>query len=892
VEERHIKQIIQNLIDRFEYLGEGRFNLDNELKALVHPVTLTPIDNTVIKQIETSFLENVRYRRSHDGAILIPVSIVSDPREHEEWYDEWLEENNDLIGNYYWKRLEDHLSRELTLKHGPENAGVIVKSIDYATNCIMQRLANPKRREFSYKGLVVGYVQSGKTANFTALIAKAADAGYKLIIVLSGIHSILRRQTQIRLDQELTGMNDLGIDEAFIEEPADIKRWTRITTARLRERKTREGLVRVKDLGEFDTVNVDPFNSICNRTTPTIAIMKKNVKVLDKLIEYVADSTVNNRTKIPLLLIDDEADQASINTNYKDPDSDPTSTNERIRTLLSLVPQKAYIGYTATPFANVLIDMTTEDDNLQDDLYPRNFIVSLPKPDGYFGTSRIFQGNLTDSIVTEIPDESNELIGHGIMTVNLAKSVDQFILGCAVRNLRRDKNKPMSMLVHVSHRIGDMSTIKRIVETYITEIKGRYLNQEYSQTLRNRYQDIWDEYADHADRINRELGLNNFIPSFNEIWNEVQDVLKAVTVLELNSSSDDILDYATHEELKVIAVGGNQLSRGLTLEGLMISYYLRASKQYDTLLQMGRWFGYRQGYEDLTRIHTTDIIWESFEHLALVEEELRSEIYRYEEENLTPSQMAVRIKAHRNLKITAPNKMGAATVRQSSYSDSLNQTYQLPLNELKWLKENYQLGSTLISNIVNKHGFTNVNNSGVFLSNQKISGEQILRDFLNRYHFVPKESTGGPGLDSDRLLAYIFRRLNDPNPELTHWSVAVVGNAKPNVDGDPLNYGGIKINRIQRSRKHTEKGYNIGVLTEPDHLNIDLHSTKTRSPQNALLLLYLISKDSRAASKTERPVLGQRIDLFRFIDTERVDVLGLGIVLPKSEYEPSDYIGQ
>src|SRR6266542_1188387 len=355
MEERHISQLIQNLFDRFEYIGEDQFNLDDELRLLVNPVTRDALDPIFLQIIETAFLERIQYKRSHDGAILIPVSIVSDPRDHEEWYDAWLAENNNLEGSYYWKRLENFLSYELTRKYGAEVAGKIVRSIDEATFSILKKLANPVRRQFSYKGLVVGFVQSGKTANFTALIAKATDAGYKFIIVLSGIHSVLRRQTQIRLDKELTGMNDLRIDEPFIDEPSDIKRWNRITTARLRERRTRDGELRIRDLGEFDTVNVDPFGSICNRTTPTIAIIKKNVRVLNRLIEYINKSTEENRRNIPVLIIDDEADQASIDGNANDPDSDPTSINDRIRRLISLFTRKAYIGYTATPFANVLI---------------------------------------------------------------------------------------------------------------------------------------------------------------------------------------------------------------------------------------------------------------------------------------------------------------------------------------------------------------------------------------------------------------------------------------------------------------------------------------------------------------------------------------------------------
>lgn len=883
------ERILLILVERFKQKGADNFDHNKELEMV------DPVSERVLAEEEKNFVRNellkaINFKESYDGAVLIPVSVVSDPRDHEEWYEEWLADHNDHEGSYYWKRLEDFLSFELTRKYGAESAGEVVRSIDEATFSIMKKIANPNRAEFNYKGLVVGYVQSGKTANFTALIAKAADAGYKFIVVLSGIHSILRRQTQIRLDKELTGMNDLNLNQFFIDEPSDIKRWNRITTGRLRTRRSRNGQLLIKDLGEFDTVNVDPFNSLCNRSTPTIAIIKKNVKVLNRLIDYISQSDAQNRSNMPLLVIDDEADQASVDGNANDPDSDPTSTNECIRSLLSFFSRKAYIGYTATPFANALIDMSTEHDDLEDDLYPRNFIISLPKPNGYFGASMIFQGDLSENFVCQIPAEGNQLFRSGQITENLSRAIDQFLLGCSIRNLRGDRLKPMSMLIHVSHRIPVMTSIKHIVDEYIEDLLGRFHSVAHAPFLKENFREEWEEYVKDSIAINQQLNLENEIPDYEELWGELENVFSVLQVMELNSGSDDRLDYSSGEEMKVIAVGGNQLSRGLTLEGLMISYYLRDSRQYDTLLQMGRWFGYRQGYEDLTRIHTTELIWEFFEHLALVEQELRSEIYRYEEEEKTPLEMAIAIRDHRRLNVTAPNKMGAARQRQVSYSGSLNQTIWFPLDKPEILRANFNLGESFVRYISENVGFTNVMGSGVYLSNEKINGEIVLDEFLNRYNFVERESTGGPGLDADNLLSYIFRRLNDS--ELNEWSVALIGNASPTTENTPINYGGIDINRIQRSRKHTEKGYNIGVLTDPAHLTIDLVNGETRSSQNPLLLLYPIWKDSRARIQRETPLFNQRIDLYRFVDTEKVDVLGVAIVLPESRNEPNSYIGQ
>lgn len=894
MEERHQSQLVQNLLERFEFLGAETFQLDEELQLIIHPITRKSVDMTILREIERKFLERIQFRRAHDGAVLVPVSVVADPRLHEEWYEEWHVQNNNRTGSYYWKRLEEFLSFELTRKYGPDEAGSVVRSIDEATYSILEKLANPLRRDFNYKGLVVGYVQSGKTANFTALISKAADAGYKFIIVLSGIHSVLRRQTQIRLDKELTGMNDLGINEPFIQEPSDPKRWNRITTARVRATRAANGQIKITDLGEFATVNVDPFDSLCNRATPTLAIIKKNVKVIDRLIEYITNSDEQSRANMPVLIIDDEADQASVDGNANDPDSDPTRTNNGIRRILSLFPRKAYVGYTATPFANVLIDMGAEHQVLQDDLYPRNFIVSLPEPNGYFGTRKIFRGDLSEMFVESVEDgdvELHTLLDIAEITEHLAYAIDQFVLSCAIRNLRGDRNKPMSMLVHVSHVIRDMGVLNEIISEYVQNISGRYNNDHLRQGLNEELREIWDTFSQNAASINRELELQNQIPEFDTVWSEIGNVFSIIRVMELNSSSDDRLDYNSGEEIKVIAIGGNQLSRGLTLEGLMTSYYLRESRQYDTLLQMGRWFGYRHGYEDLTRVHTSNRIWDFFEHLALVEEELRSEIYRYEEEQLTPMQMAIAIRSHRNLTVTATNKMGAGRMRQISYSGSLNQTIWLPLNQPEILHANYALGASFIEQLNSSFGFTNINNSGVYLADEKIPGTMILQDFLNHYQVVSRVSTGGPGLDYENLIQYIARRLAHQTPELTEWSVALVGNVNPNAKNDPVNYGGLGINRIRRSRKYTERGYNIGVLTEPDHLKIDGEMPENRT--HPLLLLYIIWKDSQSRRpENPNPQFSERIDLFRYINTERVDVLGIAIALPESRFEQNNYIGQ
>ncbi len=894
--ERHLSQIVQNTVDKFDHFGKDRFNIDEELARLRHPVTNEEIPSDQLKIIEERVLEKIEYRRVKDTARLIPVSVISNPKLHEKWFEEWLEKNDNETGSYYWKRLENYLSIQLSAKYNAGNAAKIIGSIDNATREIMSQLANPKRSEFSYKGLVLGYVQSGKTANFTALIAKAADAGYKFIIVLAGIHNILRRQTQIRLDKELTGMNDMRIEGAFIDEPSDLNRWVRITTARIKERKTRSGEKKVKDIGEFDVVNVDHFDSICNRSTPTLAIVKKNTKVLDRLIEYIENSNLESRKKLPLLVIDDEADQASIDTNATKADTNPTKTNNYIRRLLGLFPRKAYVGYTATPFANVLIDMNEIHSDLEDDLYPRNFIISLPKPEGYFGTEQIFTSDIADYIVSELDDhEKEEIIDNNNLPEGLLKAIMSFLLSCCIRNLRGDRRKPMSMLVHISQRIYDMKSASVLVNQFISDIKTRY--EVDNSNLQKEIKKYWKLLDINARKICETLDKDNFQPEFSDVWSELDRVLQILKIVELNSTSDDRLDYSTAEELKVIALGGNQLSRGLTLEGLLTSYYLRDSRQYDTLLQMGRWFGYRHGYEDLTRIFTLSRIWDSFEHLALVEEELRNEVTRYENDELTPADYAVAIRDHSRLKVTSANKLGAGKSRQTSYSKSLNQTLRFPLDKPDLLKFNLVLFESFIKKVSETTSMEESRLDGAYISSGFVSGELVLSAFLNKYYFDTSEEIGGSGIDSMQLIQYIQRRMTDN--ELSEWKIAIVGRKREGPTNKKIKIASLDLIPITRSRLNKDiygNKYNVGVLTDKEHLRLDLSEDAKspydgRSAQRPLLLLYIIASESKARiiDTDRRP---NRVDLFHGLNEEKVNVAGFALVLPRSTKERDNYIGQ
>lgn len=297
---------------------------------------------------------------------------------------------------------------------------------------------------------------------------------------------------------------------------------------------------------------------------------------------------------------------------------------------------------------------------------------------------------------------------------------------------------------------------------------------------------------------------------------------------------------------------------------------------------MGRWFGYREGYEDLTRIYTSEELISKFEDLALVEEELREEIYRYEDEGLTPTDVAVRIRSHRTMKVTARNKMGRGNIVQGSYSGRLAQTIWFLLDKPDVLQKNLDAGKKFITS---HSGWTPAANTGSYLI-KNIPCQDVL-NFLNTYTFAKKDDVSGPALDSISMIEYI-KRLNSKG-ELLKWNVGIISNIKTESNKDStVKWGELDILPVTRSRVAGTK-YKVGVTSSPPELLLD-NPEKTALEyrsinQNPLLLLYRISKDSKPAT------VGKLIPLFEGL-TSKIDVLGLVIEFPESIVEPFDYVGQ
>lgn len=562
-------------------------------------------------------------------------------------YRPWLAEAQGQIDPYYWTRYRKHLRKQGL----PQQ---IVRTLDGVTHEILDHLENPKKEgSWARKGLVVGHVQSGKTANYTGLIAKAADAGYKVIIVLAGLLNSLRNQTQERIDADFMGWCTIRNRPVGAAEFGRTRRPVCFTTAR-------------EDFKKHTATSIAMGLEALRE--PVLLVLKKNASTLENLHGWLLENNRHNLMDFPMLLIDDEADHASINTNR--PEADPTAINKWIRDVLKLFPRCSFVGYTATPFANIFIDPESEEEMtkgpLYRDLFPRDFILSLDPPNNYVGATQLFLDEGPLDCVRAIKDNEDLLpVRHKIDFVpkalpdSLLQAIDSFVIAKAIRLLRRQEGQSHSMMINVSRFTAVQNHIRDLVQEQVQAIRqavGNYAGLPQRAALQDsqlrRLHQTWKAEFGGA-------GMD---------WPEVQTRLKEavdpIEVISVNTRGTGSLDYRRDNYpngRSIIAVGGLSLSRGLTLQGLIVTYFLRNSIMYDTLMQMGRWFGYRDGYADLCRIHMTELTSSWYAHIAEAIEELRADFRDMKNAKMTPLEFGLRVRSHPTaLIVTARNKMRAA----------------------------------------------------------------------------------------------------------------------------------------------------------------------------------------------------------------------------------------
>ncbi|MEZ5367528.1 MAG: Z1 domain-containing protein [Bryobacterales bacterium] len=700
----------------------------NFTSALISALSLLPGTPTrqVVEQKAASLAAVFGYEGPidsvvHEAMIAIDtrmgagVSLVDVAAQHDE---DWVLKRE--IDWTYSQAYEGFLKRE---RWHPN----VVRSLSDVGTRILGHLQDPlSEGAWDRRGLVIGHVQSGKTANYMGLIAKAADAGYKFIIVIAGIHNNLRKQTQERIDEGFVGRSSdpdncipigVGLDPDY-PHPATL---TNIYNDFNQKTAAQSGW----KLNDF--------------SKPIILIIKKNVRTLDALHNWLKKMNAQGDGRIsdvPMLMIDDEADNASINTNKED--LDPTRTNAMIRKILGLFAKSCYVGYTATPFANIFINPESYDDDVREELFPRDFIYCLDAPTTYFGPERVF---LDDTAVPKITQPINDCENYlpfshkkdddvPELPPSLYMAVDQFIIARTIRNLRGHENKHCSMMVNVSRFVNVQNTVRNFISEYEKRlreaVKANYAMPD-SVSEKNRYM------ARLKERFEKDFPDSGFE------WSQVKAALfstfENLRLFVINSKSDEVLDFRRYERdghgLTAIAIGGLSLSRGLTIEGLSTSYMYRNTRMYDTLMQMGRWFGYRPGYEDLCRVHLSPDSINWYSHIAEAAEELRQQIKRMRRDRLSPKQFGLYVKAHPDrLLITAANKMrsGEKVTVSQNFSGKLLESYILPMDaELN--RQNEELIAECWRTGFGKNA-VEATEKGWFLRDVPVS---VIEEFLTRF---------------------------------------------------------------------------------------------------------------------------------------------------------------
>ena len=601
------------------------------------------------KGLDDDSVETLARQFEARHGVTMTVGSVIDDRNRNSEYRPWLPRARADISPYYWDRYRKYLaSRGLS--------GGVLSTLDEVTDRILGLLENPdKPGPWDRRGMVVGHVQSGKTANYTGLVCKAADAGYRLIIVIAGVHNSLRNQTQQRMDEGFVGR-----DSARLLAKKDGKRRA-IGVGRFDQ--SRHPVTFTNSLRDFNRATATSIGvSLRDLNEPAVLVIKKNASTLKHLLAWLREyrSGASETIDLPLLLIDDEADNASINIAHHK--GEVARINGQIRSLLALFERSGYVGYTATPFANVFIDPEAEHDNFEADLFPRNFIVSLDPPTNYFGAQTVFIDQ-PDRFIRHIEDNADLLpVQHKIdfevaaLPPSLLLALRTFVLACGIRALRGAEHDHASMLVNASR----FTRVQGQLRTLLHERLG-----SITRSLRVNG-GLKPPDAARQDREIEDL-RRAFEGEYSGAGVEWPDVLRSIArvapsiqVIEVNSQSAGTLDYAGHENgLRVIAVGGFSLSRGLTLEGLTVSYFLRNSVMYDTLMQMARWFGFRDGYADLCRIWMPEEADGWYVHVAESTELLRDDIRRMEQAGATPEEFGLKVQSHPDsLMVAARNKIG------------------------------------------------------------------------------------------------------------------------------------------------------------------------------------------------------------------------------------------
>jgi len=802
-------------------LQEGKGLPERAIEALVTqgPFALDESDMTwLIRELEASFM--VSQRR---GAVI------------SKGYRPWLagrRGGSDFDG-YYWNRLKKYyLETGVLPRH-------VLATLDSDTDEILDRCGDPKQPgDGAVRGMVMGNVQSGKTTNYSALICKAADAGYRVIILLAGITNSLRSQTQERLDDTFIGM--VSVFGAAAQQPLPIQNYA------AKRRIPSFGTTRGSD---FSAGRDGIYFGLAGHSEPMIFVTKKNKSVLERLERWIDEQRHTGGYDLPLLLIDDEADNASINT-AKDPKL-TTAINGVIRNILSRFPRSAYVGYTATPFANIFIDPETSEEMETDDLFPGNFIKALDAPSNYVGSGRVFRpgGDLRAKMVKEVDDYRTVLPlkhknGDRVpeLPSSLKEAIRVFCLTRAIRVLDGKGAAHCSMMINVSRFNAIQNQVLGLVYEYLSEMKEAVSVHgalPWSQITDKEMEAIHDTFEAEFGDLGRE---------WPDVLASLNEGIQSIHVLTVNMQGGK-LDYRNHRDhgLHVIAIGGLALSRGLTLEGLTVSYLLRNTAASDTLMQMARWFGYRPGYEDICRLYLPQMSLNHYEYVDEASEELRNEIKRMQSANRTPADFGLKVRqSPLALAVTASNKMRTAqklTIAQD-YSARHVEGHAL-VNDPRIAGANWSAANRFIEAM----GNPTKTEDGYALWKQ-VSGADVLQ-LLRTFQFGEHPDLAVIS-DHSLFFDYVQDRIRG---ELECWDVALPMRSK----GDGVQVAGVETKLRKRSQGTVLKGtYRVNGaknrVADPTDAWIGLTDTQEKDADEAVKREEY-RKERAACSVREHPLM-------------------------------------
>lgn len=610
-------------------------------------------------------VENVRAEIKSEFSIKLDQGSLIQEKGHEKWFLD----KKPLLDMKYWERYKKYLLNDkgFSVK--------VVNVMDDILDKLTDLLGDPSRDvAYSRRGLIIGDVQSGKTANYLGLICKAVDAGYKVVVLMTGTIEKLRKQTQMRVDEGFVGADSdamvkmLENGQVIGVGKYDSSIRPMVLTSTADDFKQQNA----KNLG-FDLRNING---------PVIFVVKKNSSILKRLNKWLTTFNQNGQQKIrqSILMVDDEADNASVNTN-KDEDS-PTAINGQIRDLVSKFEKSSYVGFTATPFANIFIDPDSYDAMLEEDLFPKDYIYSLNAPSNYTGARNIFaeDGNASymlveiddnfrnpQSIEFILPLKHKSSIHVRELPKDLKTAIEAFVIANTMEDLMGLSDNHRSMLINVSRFTAVQEEVSGLVNEYLKNIQSAcklYCKLPADKAL----QDIYIKQLKETF----EIIYSNVDFEWEEVQTQLYNSCGSIMVQTINQRNGQNLNYDDYPHgLRLIAVGGMSLSRGLTLEGLVISYFYRNSRMYDTLMQMGRWFGYRGKYAELCRIWMSDDSIEWYRYISQATDELREEVKRFEDSGLTPKDFGLRVRSDLTaLIVTARNKMRSTEEMECAISFS------------------------------------------------------------------------------------------------------------------------------------------------------------------------------------------------------------------------------